>query len=286
MLLEDLQGVADKLLSHLGVHQAQLYIPPGSLAVDQGIPIGMLIKIFVRRKNDVEGVAKKVEGLMAAVLGGDRVVLSVHLHPGGKDPRVFAEHRIAVERLARDDLRRVARRRDGRLERRPLRNGRFGAGPPADADGIFQESVNRVKRPPLGVAREDDRPADRLDDDSVVTDCLFRLGADAGEQLLRQFPRTDDQEFRLVPGLFLNHPFRENRKVRPRDPVQERRQLIGGGLLNLRRRIGQNNGVVGRAVGAEGQFLRGSLIAEGNGYDHGQKRQDHGKKSVLCHCGS
>ena len=63
------------------------------------------------------------------------------------------------------------------------------------------------------MAGKDDRLSRRLDNDPVLGDRLFRLGADGGEHLFRQLPRTDDQELFFILGLFFHLTFRENRKL-------------------------------------------------------------------------
>ncbi|MBO7678581.1 MAG: hypothetical protein J6S75_02820, partial [Thermoguttaceae bacterium] len=120
---------------------------------------------------------------------------------------------VAVERLARNHLRRVAHRSDVDFERRPRRDGRLGTGPPSYADDIFQKGIDRVERPAVGMPREDKRITDRLENNPVLPDRRLVLRAGVGKKGFRQRARPDDQKLLFVCDLV----FRDDRKRRAGD---------------------------------------------------------------------
>ena len=83
-LPQGVERVADKLLFHLGVGQTQL-TPFFPLAVDQRVPIGVLVEIFARRQNLLERMGPEENRHVPAVFGRYRVEVPVRLHSGRED---------------------------------------------------------------------------------------------------------------------------------------------------------------------------------------------------------
>ena len=74
----------------------------------------------------------------------------------GGDFCVGFPHQPCIERFAVDQFRRVLDVEIIGFDRFPFRNRRFGGGPPAASELVFEERVDGVERAPLPMPRKDD----------------------------------------------------------------------------------------------------------------------------------
>jgi len=192
----------------------------------------MGLEILFRRQVLVERMDEINDPHRAAVFRGQ---VAVALHAGGKNRRLG----VAVVHFARDHLRRVRDVqviRDG--QRRLFRKeGVFGR-PPANADDVLQEGVDRVQAAALLVAGEDQVAAVHLDQDFVELVVLLRGLGRAAEE---------NQRFAAGGNVFFGHRL----EIRARHKLQVLGQFARGGLLDDRRFVGQDDLPAGRAVAGE-----------------------------------
>ena len=139
ILPQRLQDVPDQLLGHFFVGQAKLRVFMLAFAVDFRVPVRMGGEILFRREILVERMDEIDDPHRAAVFRGQGPVA---LHAGGEDGRLG----VSMVHFARDHLRRVGNVQVVRDDqRRLLRNERVFGRPPANADDVLQERIDRVQ---------------------------------------------------------------------------------------------------------------------------------------------
>jgi len=231
-----------------------------ALAVDFGVPVRMGVEVLLRREIFVERMDKVDDPHRAAVFWGQHPVA---FHARGEGGRLGA----AVVHLAGDHLRRIGDAKVvGDDQRRLLGDERVFRSPPANADDVLEERIDRVQATPLLVSRENQVPAVRRDQDLVEFPVL-----------LRGLCRMADENQRLPVGGCV--AFGNRLESRAGHELQMLGKLARGRLLDDRRFAGQDDSPGGRAV--PGQFNAVRLRLHGQETDQWKQDSLHGFSGWL-----
>ena len=260
VLPEALQGHLHHLSPHLVVGQAELPSLMSPLAVDLRVPLRVSLEVGLRREELVEGVAPADDAVVAAILLGDALEVAVELELR----RELTVEGVTVERLTDLERGSVVDVELGHGQRRLLRDEALRRAPPADADDIFEERVDRIQRPARPVAGEEEVIALSLDTDGVGLGVGDVSTDDDPLGALRDFGQGFDGE------------------VGAGDELEVLGEVAGRCLLGGNRVVAQRNDVVGRAVLGEGEVGDGRGGEQGRDGDYERVLQHGTLRDSLC----
>jgi hypothetical protein len=239
---QTLPQVADQLATHLLVGQAELGVLGHADALDLAEPIGMGFKVFLGRDERVERVDETLVDLPAAVEvvapRGD----AVGLVAGGPD---------GIERRVPERLAVFQRRFEADVQPFDGQAGaewyvRSGPRPPAAADDVFQERVDRVNRAARAPSGQDEIVSRRPDDD------FLRGQGRSVKGRVGQAGRAGSHQEPSAAAC----PIRRHRVIAAGDNMQEEAELGRGGPVRLGGIGRHDNPGFGQAPGGEHDFGR------------------------------